>query len=728
MRYKAYQRMVIEAPLDGRVFLAGPAGTGKTTAGVARLRHWLAAGAPAGRVLVLAPQRTLAAPYAAARHAPALPPGGEVAVATVGGIARRMIDLFWPLLAAKVDFGQPLARPTFLTLETAQYFMAQVVAPLVADEGYFDALVIDRNRLYSQILDNLNKAAVVGFPLTEIAPRLKEAWSGEQRQQRSYVEAQECAVRFRRYCREHNLLDFSFQLELFIQQLWPEPLVREYLREQYTHLIVDNVEEDTPVAHDLLREWLPDFSAALLIYDEGAGQRVFLGADPVSGAALQEVCDEVLHFTESLVMSPGVAAGGAALGKALERSSASRAAFSVAQPVVALQSAGLDAPRTAVALRYGVQRFYPQMLDWVVETVAGLVHDEGVPPAEIVVLAPFLTDLLRFSLVHRLSALEVPTRSHRPSRALRDEPATQTLLTLAALAHPQWGRAPARDDVAYALRQAIAGLDLVRAQLLAKILYQVRAGAPALLSFNSLKAEVQQRITYVLGGRYEALRTWLAAYSSAAETAELDHFLARLFGELLSQPGLGFHTDFEAARVVANLIESVQKFRRVAPGYGPGAVGESAPLWGAKSLGQEYVEMVEAGVVAAQYVRSWETEEDEAAVLLAPAYTFLMRNRPVDYQFWLDVGGRGWWERLYQPLTQPYVLNRHWERGRQWGDADEMAARQQALQRLTRGLVWRCRKGIFLGLSELGAYGHEQRGPLLQALQRLLRGQGEVEG
>ncbi|MCD4668897.1 MAG: hypothetical protein K8S14_00465 [Actinomycetia bacterium] len=721
MRYKAYQRMVIEAPLAGRVFLAGPAGTGKTTAGVARLRYWLAAGVSAGRVLVLAPQRTLAAPYDEVRHDPALPPGGEVAVATVGGIARRMIDLFWPLLAAKVDFGQPLARPTFLTLETAQYFMAQVVAPLVADEGYFDALVIDRNRLYSQILDNLNKAAVVGFPLTEIALRLKEAWSGEQRQQRSYDEAQECAVRFRRYCREHNLLDFSFQLELFIQQLWPEPLVREYLREQYTHLIVDNVEEDTPVAHDLLREWLPDFSAALLIYDEGAGQRVFLGADPVSGVALQEVCDEVLHFTESLVMSPGVAACGAALGQALERSHASRA------PVLAKRPAP-GAQQASIALRYGVRRFYPQMLDWVAETVAGLVHDEGVPPAEIVVLAPFLTDLLRFSLVHRLTALEVPTRSHRPSRALRDEPATQTLLTLAALAHPQWGRAPACDDVAYALRQAIAGLDLVRAQLLAEILDKVRAGAPALSSFDSLKSEVQQRITYVLGGRYEALRTWLAAYSSAAENVELDHFLARLFGELLSQPGLGFHADFEAARVVANVIESVQKFRRIAAGYDPGVVGESTSPWGAKSLGQEYVEMVEAGVVAAQYVRNWEAEEDDEAVLLAPAYTFLMRNRPVDYQFWLNVGGRGWWERLYQPLTQPYVLSRRWERGRQWGHADEMAARQQALERLTRGLVWRCRQGIFLGLSELGAYGYEQRGPLLQALQRLLREQLQVEG
>ena len=720
MRYKAYQKMIIEAPLSGRIFLAGPAGTGKTTAGVGRLRHWLAQGVPAGRVLVLAPQRTLAAPYDAARHDPELPPGGEVAVATVGGIARRMIDLFWPLLAAKVDFGQPLARPTFLTLETAQYFMAQIVTPLVENEGYFDAIAIDRNRLYSQLLDNLNKAAVVGFPLTEIAPRLKEAWSGEERQRRVYDEAQECAVRFRRYCRTHNLLDFSFQMELFSQQLWSEPLVREHLQQQYTHLIVENVEEDTPVAHALLREWLPQTASALLICDEGAGQRLFLGADPVSGAALQEVCDEVLHFTDSLVMSPGVAAYGKALSKALAHSQPSRRAAAVEQPDAEVQYDIPGAEHASLALHYGVERFYPQMLDWVAETVAGLVHNEGVRPAEIVVLAPFLTDLLRFSLTHRLTALEVPTRSHRPSRALGAEPTTRTLLTFAALAHPQWERRPARSDVAYALQQAIEGLDLVRAQLLAEILYKVRAGAPTLSSFDSLKAEMQQRVTYLLGGRYEALRAWLAAYGSADQDLELDHFLTRLFGELLSQPGFGFHADFEAARVVANLIESVQKFRRIAPDHAAEALSESSFPWGDKQLGLEYVEMVEAGVVAAQYMRNWQAE-DEEAVLLAPAYTFLMRNQPVDFQFWLNVGGRGWWERLYQPLTQPYVLSRRWERGHQWSDTDEMTARKQALQRLTRGLVLRCRRGIFLGLSELGAYGYEQRGPLLQALQRLLR-------
>ena len=40
---------------------------------------------------------------------------------------------------------------------------------------------------------------------------------------------------------------------------------------------------------------------------------------------------------------------------------------------------------------------------------------------------------------------------------------------------------------------------------------------------------------------------------------------------------------------------------------------------------------------------------------------------------------------------------------------------------LALGLIRRCRTQIHLGLSELGEQGVEQRGPLLRAIQRVLR-------
>ena len=108
-------------------------------------------------------------------------------------------------------------------------------------------------------------------------------------------------------------------MEVFVKHLWTLPLCRGYLLKRYTHLIVDNVEEDTPVAHDLLREWLPSCQSALVIYDEDAGYRRFLGADPQSALSLSELCDETVRFTGSHVTSPDMEAFASRLARSLDR-------------------------------------------------------------------------------------------------------------------------------------------------------------------------------------------------------------------------------------------------------------------------------------------------------------------------------------------------------------------------------------------------------------------------
>ncbi|TET52226.1 MAG: ATP-dependent helicase [Anaerolineales bacterium] len=687
-----HQRDLIERPVGGRLLLAGPAGTGKTTTALGRLRHLVDSGVPAGSLLVVVPQRTLGLPYEEAVRDTSLPPGGRATVSTVGGVARRMVSLFWPMVSEEAGFAWPNRAPTFLTLETSQYYMARLVGPLL-DQGYFETITIGRNRLYGQVLDNLKKAAVVRFPHTEIGERLKAAWSGEETQNRIYDEAQDCASRFRVYCLAHNLLDFSLQLEVFLRHLWTRPECRRHLMGRYRHLIIDNIEEDTPASHGVLGEWLPQCESAFVISDDDGGYRTFLGADPETASDVADLCDERVDFTESFVSPPELRSVGAGLARYL--------GAAVAEIVPE------GDPRERLVVESF--RYYPEMLDWVAAEITRLVRDEATPATEIAILAPFLPDSLRFSLRSRLAARGVPVRSHRPSRALKDEPAARCLLTLGWLAHDSWGGAPSRYDVTYALMQAIEGLDLVRAHLLTKEVYQVSGGTGALAPFDQVGRLVQQRVTFVLGERYERLRSWVDEYASGTEV-ELDFFLSRLFGEVLSQAGFGFHSEYDAGQVVANLIESVRKFRWVT---------EADRIEG-KSLGREYAEMVRAGVIAAQYIGGWRLQPEDA-VLLAPAYTFLMANRPVDYQFWLDVGSRGWWERLHQPLTHPYVLSHHWPRDRLWTDGDEEETRRNAVAGLTLGLVRRCRRRIYLPLSELGEQGFEQKGPLLRAVQRLLR-------
>jgi hypothetical protein len=66
-------------------------------------------------------------------------------------------------------------------------------------------------------------------------------------------------------------------------------------------------------------------------------------------------------------------------------------------------------------------------------------------------------------------------------------------------------------------------------------------------------------------------------------------------------------------------------------------------------------------------------------------------------------------------------LSRRWKTGTVWTDADDYRFNQDALSRLASGLVHRCSDRIFLCATGVNEQGDEQRGPLLQALQQLIR-------
>lgn len=706
IQFTEAQSLLFQLPALGKAFLEGPAGTGKTTAGCWWLRRLLENGTPKEQVLVLLPQRTLSTPYLQVFEDERTIQGGVATVITLDGLAQRLIHLFWPSIASQAGFAYPEYLPTFLTLETAQFYMAQIVRPLLA-EGRFNAVTLERNRLYSQLLDSINKSAIMGYSHGEIGERLKSAWVGDASRLRQYDDAQVAINQFRILCLRNNLLDYSLQVELLRCFLWPDENVRRYLRSTYRYLLVDNVEEDTPVAHDILLEWMNDFDAGCILYDWNGGYRNFLGADPTSAYRLKDPCEYHLLFEEPLTAS----------SELIDLSLALRAHIYQlgGNPN---QDASDAEPRggllQGLPFEFNVQRYFPEMLDWIAEQIRQLVIEQGVPSGEIVVLAPFMTDALRFSLQNRLFEVGITTHSHRPSRALREEPATRCLLTLASICYPEWGFCPERSDFTSAMVQAIDGMDWIRAGILSEIVYRVREGRPVLNSFEEILPDAQERITYGIGARYEVLRHWIL--SAQAEPLELDHLLSRLFGEVLSQPGFGFHSNLDAGATTANLIESIQKFRWV---LGDAFIERTIPL------GKIYLETIQDGLVAAQYLTGWENAAEEG-VKLAPAYSFLLSNQPVDFQFWINPGSRGWSERLNQPLTHPYVLHRSWPEGSRWTDQEEVHVGMEQLARLVEGLLRRCRRGIFLALSEIDDQGYEERGLLLQAFQKVLA--GEVNG
>ena len=210
---------LVETP--NKLFLEGPFGAGKTTLAIRRLTWLLQQERVLGSdILVLTPQRTLGRPYYSALRSAEIPAGPPVQVTTVASLARRSVELYWPLLSQPAGFADPSREPVFLNLETSQYHMGPLVDAAFA-AGAFQGIRVERNRVISQVLDNLNKAALNGFSIDDAYARLETAAPpGEQRAAslNALRSAREISHLFRAKCLALNLVDYSLQIDIFTRQ------------------------------------------------------------------------------------------------------------------------------------------------------------------------------------------------------------------------------------------------------------------------------------------------------------------------------------------------------------------------------------------------------------------------------------------------------------------------------------------------------------------------------
>jgi len=683
--FNSEQKNAIGADLEQAIFIEGPAGTGKTSAAIARLERTLQI-VSGYKILIIVPQQSLGNPYREHLINQSAHSGSMPTLTTISGFSRNLVRLFWPLISTKAEFGSPHKPPVFLSLETAQYCMAKVVEPFLG-KGYFQSITIEKNRLFSQIIDNLNKCAISGIPLKEIAARLKSISAVNPEIFSAFDQVQDCASKFRSYCLDHNLIDFSLLLTIFREHVWHLDICQQYIRARYEALFADNLEEDTPFTHTLIEDLSRMVSSSTFVYDTNGGFRSFLGANAESGYSLRINCREHFHFHKEFTTSEDMMGFRKALISCIRKEKDTLLDYTL--------------PNKSELIIY---RYYPEMISETCNRISGLIEN-GVQPHDIVVLSPYLSDSLKFSLSEKLYSLDIPSLSSRPSRMYIESPEIKSLISFAKLAHPQWGFTLTELEFRHFLMQFIPGMDIIRAELIVKSLYSKKENSCPIRSFDNLaNINLQERISFQNGEKIEILRNWLIKYLEDG-SVPLDIFLRNLYGQVLSVRGFSYHDNFNAANLIDRLIQSVQSFRIF-----------SSEIFETDDhlSGKEYIKTVEQGLIPSSFKRRTRTEN---ALLIAPAHTFLMENRSAAYQFWLDIGSMGWWERLYQPLTHPYVFKKNWAQGSVWDEQLEYETNQRVMERLIDGLLRRCSKGLFASAVKVNEYGSENYGPLLRAFQ-----------
>jgi len=347
-------------------------------------------------------------------------------------------------------------------------------------------------------------------------------------------------------------------------------------------------------------------------------------------------------------------------------------------------------------------RYRREMLSNLVPLLQAIIHDQGVPAAEVAIITPYLDGILRYTLTKTLKAAGLPYRILRRRTSPREEPKVRAWLTWLALAHPDWHIYPAPYDVAEALTLSIHGLDPVRAELLTQRLYLPERAE--LLSVQELPDSIAQRVGWEMVELVEEIRVWLAA---ATDRANIDAFLHELFTHLLSQPRFQPEPDLAGAAVCDWLVQSAVRLRQTAQAMGFGSPAE---------IGNAFITGIYQGLVTANPPDLGDPPDPDG-LMISTIYGYLLAGRPVQVQIWLETAATGWWDIPNQPLSNAFVLAQSRVKDEPWTMEDDFAVRNQLLSRIIRGLTSRCASGVILASSDLDRRGLRQDGILWQALQ-----------
>lgn len=682
MNLTAQQQEIVSS--DGSAFVLGAAGTGKTTVVQQRLKHLLASGEPAYTILVLVADPDQREGFRGFVESAELGPYSDLKLLHYPQLAREMVQLFWPLIARNAGFASGFNPPTFLGYDLAQLLMWRTVEPLV-EEGAFADLRRRPQQIVSQLLDTLNRSALNLLDIFQATDRQINTWVGERGHVRNLQLAQQAAVTFRQHCLDNNLLDLSLTIDTFNKHILTHPEFSRYFSERYRHILVDNVEEQTPAGQAFVEQLMNETVSSLIVYDAGGGYKRFLAADPKGAQRFRNKANRAYTFTENFVSTEEINA----LAKEIEH-------FLNGKPLQEINEVPVMA-----TLR---TRYRREMLIAIAEHLNKLINEDGIAPKEIAIIVPYLDNALRYTLVEALKRFGIPMNIVRRRASPREEPRVRAWLTWVAVAHPDWDVLPTEYDIAEALELSIADLDPARASLLAASVYP--PSAVRLLPAEELPDEVVRRVGEEQVILYERLREWLA---DKGGTLALDQFIYGLFTEILSSREFQPEPDLAAAGVIEWLVETAARLVSSA---------ESLDLSTPADIGNAFLVSINRGLITSQPPEMGDPPDPDG-VHISTIYGYLLRGNPVRYQVWLETAASGWWDIPRQPLSNAFVLAPSYEEERLWTLAEEIEIRNELLSRVVRGLTSRCSDGIILATSDLDRRGQRQDGPLWRALDAI---------
>jgi hypothetical protein len=610
---------------------------------------------------------------------------GRVVRTSYFGFAQSQLTKCWPLvLELYPEIKRRHIQPVFLTFEVSQFLMAASIKKYAHAIGALSQVWASTDRMAIELTGILARAALAGVPYSQIGDRLFKGSMGTVKADYELFKQVDLILQdYRLRCLEKGCLDYGLVAEIYNMGLLKEPQYEKFLRAQFTVVLVDNLEEMTVAAANLLSKILPYAKGALLCFCHDGGYSRFYGAQPDYVIdTIDGMCEE-RKMVNAYTCCPEIF----------------RFADHFAEGVLAKKVSPYPCNHWVeweidVDLR-------SDMLDLVAKKLISLVNEEGVPADEIAVIAPFVDPVMEGTMSSALGDMGIGiTNSTRRPRA-KDNPFVKALVTLACLAHPGFGILPTMNDISDTVSLCL-GMDPIRSAMVARVIMQQKP-----YMFPNIDDVLwRERIGFSNSERYEYIRNWLLKYMEG-EPEPIDIFFRRVFIEIL----ISLPAAHENLMACQQLMDSAASF-----------LEGLEPFDEFENPNREFVNTILQGSKGAEGIIDVKNALNAPGILFTTPLHYLMTTRNRRVQVWCDIRSGGWVPREVKTISNPYVLSADWQPSQTMTPELEEWEALNKLAVVVRCLLRRCQERVILASSRYSSQGYEDDGILaefwLQALQQ----------
>ncbi len=608
------------------------------------------------------------------------------------GFITDEVMLFFPLIFEELNLKAQF--PLRLRPETEQ----ELATNLWRNQADWQTLCEFDNeyRLVRQTLDLMQLAGASGVPTEDISVMLQEGLAGldlnNENNTHLWQRMGELLLLWQKWCLDRGFLTYGLIYELYWRYLLPNPQYQQHLTRRYQAIFADDVDDYPAIARDLFDFMLDRGTFAVFTYNPDGKIRLGLNADPDHLGGLAARChQEKSNFTTSNLATE--------FGD-------------TAVELVAETAYLVEAPDSIQSLQT-ISR--AELLRQTAEIIIDAVHNRGIQPAQIAIIAPGLDEIARYSLIQILSAKNIPVTPLNEQRPIISSPLVRSLLTLLGLVYADLGRLVDRDAIAEMLvifsqksqgNRLVADIDPVRAGLIADYCYHVDPENPYLSAVEAFPR--WDRLGHQAVTAYQEIVNWIE--TSKAKQQKQSFFTPTI---LLSEAIAHFlvkkiNLSSDRLAVLRELMETAQHFWEV-----DRRIRQNEPRFQTQAATvAQFIQLLRRGTITANPRPIRQFTPQKGAVTLATVFQYRSLRTSHTWQFWLDASSPLWSQGGAATLFAAPLFLKQWS-GKTWMPEEEYEMDSQRLQRILRDIMARAEQKIFLCHSDLGVNGTEQSGALL---------------